>query len=301
MIDQLRAIAIFREVVDAGSFRAAAKSLKLSPSVVSHHVSQLEQRLGAALLYRSTRKISLTGDGEKLFAASQKMFEAVNQGLSEISSATDQPSGRLRIAVPGNMFERPPFVDHLAAFARQYPKIRLAVNFSDQRVDLIGSEIDLAIRSGWLEDSQYKARKLYNVDHIIIAAPTFLAGKQPPKTIDDLGRCNWIKLLQFPINRQITNRSGNVPRINPPIAMEVDSVVAMCQMVKHGLGLAAVPRHVVEDELREGSIIALSLDWKLKPISVYAVWPNNVAEDSLTLRFVRFLVDRMPEGVAAVI
>lgn len=297
MIDQLRAIAIFREVVDTGSFRAAAKSLKLSPSVVSHHVSQLEQQLGTALLYRSTRKISLTDDGDKLFVASQKMAEAVNQALRDISVTADQLSGRLRLAVPGNMFERPPFIDHVIAFARQHPKVQLAINFSDQRVELIGSELDLAIRSGWLENSQYKARRLYDMDHVIIAAPAYLAGKRSPKTVDDLGKFTWIKLLQLPINRQLTNHHGRLPKINPPIAMEVDGVVAMCQMVKSGLGLAAVPKHVVEDELRDGSLVALSPGWSLKPISVYAVWPNNVSEDSLTLRFVRFLADRLSGDV----
>lgn len=293
MIDQLRAIAIFREVVSTGSFRAAARSLKLSPSVISHHVAQLENQLDTALLYRSTRKISLTEDGGRLFAASEKMIDAANEGLDAIDKKTDQPSGRLRLAVTGNLFEKQPFVDHLVTFAKRYPNIDMRVTFSDQRADLIGSEFDLAIRTGWLEDSQYKARKLYQCDHVIIAAPTYMAGRPSPNCVDDLANFSWIKLIQFPINRQLTSKHGEVPKINPHIVMEVDGVVAMCQMVKRGLGLAAVPKHLVEEDLQQKSLITLSPNWALKPISAYAVWPNNVSENSLTQRFIQFLVEQI--------
>ena len=92
MEDQLKAMAVFRKVVETGTFRAAAKALDLSPSVVSHHVTQLESILGTALLYRSTRRISLTSDGHRLFEASTKMVEAAQAGLDAIRSRTDQPA-----------------------------------------------------------------------------------------------------------------------------------------------------------------------------------------------------------------
>lgn len=293
MIDQLRAIAIFHEVVSLGSFRAASRSLKLSPSVVSHHISQLENQLETALLYRSTRKTSLTDDGQKLFAASQRMIEAVNDGLSAIDKKMDEPSGRLHIAVTGNLFEKPPFVDYLVLFAKLHPNVNLQVTYSDHRVDLIGSEFDLAIRTGWLEDSQYKTRKLFQSDHVIIAAPAYMVDKRNPRSIDDLAHFDWVKLNQFPIGRQLTNVNGEVPKLNPNIVIEVNGVVAMCQMVKQGLGLAAVPKHQIEEELREGSLITLSPNWILKPIAGYAVWPNNVRENSLTQRFIQFLVEKI--------
>ncbi len=154
MIDQLRAMAIFRSVVDASSLRAAAKVLGLSPSVVSQHVSQLEDRLGTALLYRSTRKISLTEAGADLLAARRKMVQAANEGLEAVQRRTEHLSGRLRIAAAGNIWEKAPYIDNLVAFARQFPKVELSVSFSDQKVDLLGSEFDVALRIGWLENSQ---------------------------------------------------------------------------------------------------------------------------------------------------
>ncbi|MCP5082619.1 MAG: LysR family transcriptional regulator [Alphaproteobacteria bacterium] len=293
MIDHLRTMAIFRTVVEAGSFRSAAKMLGLSPSVVSHHVSQLEQHLQTALLYRSTRKISLTEDGAELFAASQKMIEAANAGLEAIQRRSDQPSGRLRVAAAGAVFESPPYIDHLIAFSKRYTQVDLTISFSDQKIELIGSTFDVALRIGFLEDSQYKARKLCELERVIIASPDYLAGRAMPKTLEDLASWDWIKLSQFPVARQMASRSGEVPAFDPKVSIEVDSVAALHQMVARGLGLAAVPRFLVKDQLQTGELIALTPNWDLMAPGVFAVWPNNVSADSLTLRFVHFLADRL--------
>ena len=100
MIDKLRTMAIFQAVAELGSFRQAAKKLALSPSVISHHVSQLEAQIGMPLLYRSTRRMSLTDAGVDLLAASQKMTAAAQEGLASIQRRTTQPVGKLTIACP---------------------------------------------------------------------------------------------------------------------------------------------------------------------------------------------------------
>lgn len=292
MIDQLRAMAIFREVAETGSFRGAAKTLKLSPSVVSHHVSQLEEQLGTALLYRSTRRISLTDDGHKLFAASQKLVAAANEGLSALHKSVEQPAGRLRIETIGNVFERSPHIDNLVAFARQHPKIELSISFSDRRADIFGSDCDVALRAGWLEDSQYKVRKLFNLKRVLIASPSYMAGRKTPKTADDLAELHWIKFSQLPINRQLTNSSGDMPKFNAKIAIEVDGVVPMCEMARNGMGLASVPRLQVEDDIKNGTLLEIFPAWNLSAVGVYAIWPNNVSQDSLSLRFVRFMAEQ---------
>jgi DNA-binding transcriptional LysR family regulator len=295
MIDQLRTMAIFANVVEAGSFRAAAKALNLSPSVVSHHISQLEDRLGTALLYRSTRKISLTDDGAALFEASGHMVAAAQAGLEALQKRSDQPAGRLRIAVAGAVFENPPYIDHLIDFAKRYPKIELSISFSDQDIELIGSAFDVAIRvrAGRLEDSRYKARKLSEIERVLIAAPSYLAGKAMPKSVTDLDSWDWIKLAQFTIAQQLMNKQGEVPKISPTAIMEVDSVAALCQMVRAGLGIACVPRQLVRQDLRAGRLIAIVPNWPLLAPGAYAIWPNNVSRDSLTLRFVSFMAARL--------
>ena len=290
MMNQFKAMAVFRKVVETGTFRAAAKSLGLSPSVVSHHVSQLEANLGTALLYRSTRRISLTSDGHRLFDASTKMFEAAQAGLNAIRDRAEQPSGRLKVAVTGAVFESPPYVDHLAAFAKAHPKVDLSVSFSDQRIDLIGSAFDAAIRIGWLDNSRYKTRKLCDIGRALVASPDYLAGKISPRRIEDLASLDWIKLAQLPLAKQLVNKSGEGTAISPKIAIEVDSVAALRRMAMAGMGVAAVPRFLVAPQIMEGRLIELKPHWDLMPASAYIVWPNNVAENSLTVRFVEFLV-----------
>lgn len=286
-------MAIFWKVVETGSFRAAAKALGLSPSVVSHHVSGLEERLGTALLYRSTRRLSLTEDGVALFAASSDMVEAAQGGLDTLRRRTDQPGGRLRIAAAGAVFQGPPHFDHLIAFAKAYPKVDLSISFSDQRIDLLGSSFDVALRIGWLEDSQYKARKLTGLSRVIVAAPDYLATKPVPRSIEDLADWAWIKLMQAPFSRQLIDKAGRAAPIDPAIGLEVDSVAALCAVARHGMGVAAVPRVLVVDDIRDGRLTVLSPGWELADIGIHAVWPNNVPGDGLPVRFVRFLADRM--------
>src|SRR5580700_8826000 len=169
MIDELRALAIFAKVVEAGSFRSAANTLKLSPSVVSHHVAQLEERLGVALLYRSTRQLSLTFEGEKLFASAKSMISAAENGLNSIKHQTSEPSGKLNLTVPA-FLTRSALVRDIAAFAKAFPKIALSISFTDVQQDVIREGIDLAIRVGELKDSALKSKRLYDMKRKLVVS-----------------------------------------------------------------------------------------------------------------------------------
>lgn len=178
MLDQLRAMAIFTKVVDLGSFRAAGAALSLSPSVVSHHVSELEAHLDCALLYRSTRRMSLTDKGAQLYSASTEMVRAADTGLSLLAAESEQPTGRLSVAVPATVFQADVALDCIAGFVKQYPKVALNLIYSDRNVDLVGSEFDVAVRIGLhLDDSRYKARQLGELERSLVVAPAALQGK----------------------------------------------------------------------------------------------------------------------------
>jgi len=286
-------MAVFRKVVETGTFRVAAKALDLSPSVVSHHVTQLEANLGSALLYRSTRKISLTSDGHRLFDASTKMIEAAQAGLDAIRSHTKQPAGRLKIAVTGAVFENPPYVDRIVAFAKAHPNVDLSVSFSDQKVELIVSAFDAAVRIGWLEDSRYKTRKLCDIGRALVASPDYLADKKLPKKVEDLETFDWIKLGQFPVTKQLISKSSEVPSMRPKGAIEVDSAASLRRMALSGMGVACIPRCLVAPDIMQGRLAELKPRWDLTSAGAHVVWPSNVAEGSLTMRFVNFLAKQM--------
>ncbi len=289
MLDRLRQIAIFAATVDHGSFRAAARSLRLSPSVVSHHVTQLEQKLGTALIYRSTRKLSLTPDGARLLAAARTMMDAAEAGLEEVSNQTRQLSGLLRVTVPA-VLAQSRLVDRIAAFAMRYPKVRLSLDFSDVRRELIGDGFDIAIRMGWLEDSSLKARKLFDVKRHMVAAASYVASRPEPATPDDLGEWDWLELAPVWHKKpEFRNGSRSMVIARPESRISVNDAQALQRLSCLGAGLAIIPDFLSEADVNAGRLQVVLPDWTVTPVGVYAVWPSNAPRDGLVKQFVEFM------------
>ncbi len=288
MLERLRQLAVFAKAVETGSFRGAAKALALSPSVVSHHISKLETEMGVALLYRSTRKLSLTEDGEKLFAYAQKMVASAEQGLDEISTGSTEPSGRLRITAPA-VLAHSGLIDQIAAFSKDYPKVDLDVSFSDIRRDIIADGIDLAIRMGWLKDSALKARKIASEERVLVAAPSFLETLAPPATPDDIQDGHLVHLGGVGRQFEFLNKAGERARISVTPRITVDDAVALYRLVLAGVGIGSLPRFLAADDLSKGKVVTVMPDWRLEPLGIYAVWPPNTPRGGLTSRFVTYL------------
>lgn len=294
MIDDLRAIAVFAKTVETGSFRAAAKLLGLSPSVVSHHVSQLETRLGVALLYRSTRRLSLTSAGEKMFEASREMMLAAASGLDAVAGGVGDASGKLTITMPAG-FIGGPLVDDLAAFALTFPRVELAISFSDHQQDLIREGIDLAIRAGTIQDSSLKSKKLFDLGRKLVGAAGYCAGKPVPKQPSDLQSWDFIGLRMRPNNKHLMDNSGKHERIDYVPRLVVDDIHAVCQLTLAGVGLSTPPDYLVEQELNQGTLVELLPGWQVESLPVYAIWPPNAPRRSLTFRCMAFLEERVKE------
>lgn len=288
MIDELRALAIFAKTVEAGSFRTGAKELKLSPSVVSHHISQLEERLGATLLYRSTRHLSLTQDGEQLFLAAKAMVEAAENGLNTIMHQSPEPSGKLVVTIPAAL-TRSALVKDLIDFAKIFPKIGLSISFTDLQEDLIRQGIDLAIRIGDLQNNTLKAKKLSEMKRTLIVAPSYLKGRKNPKKPQELIDLDWIGLKTRPDQRTLVNSAGKSFEINFKPRIVVDSLDAVREFAIAGLGLATPPTFLVEEDIRQGLLVEPLPEWGIESLGVYAVWPPNTSKESLTFRLIDFL------------
>lgn len=288
MIDRLRQLAIFAKAAESGSFRGAAQVLDLSPSVVSHHISKLETDLGVALFYRSTRKLSLTSDGEKLLSSAQNMVAAAEQGLDEISAGSLEPTGRLKLTAPAVMAHSS-LIERIAAFAADHPRVDLEMSFSDVRRDIIAEGIDLAIRMGWLKDSALIAKKVATEERILLAAPSCLKGRKMPETPDDLQ--DWPVVNLGGIDRQFefTGPSGERKTLAAASRLVVDDAMALYRLVRAGAGLGTVPVFLAAEDLAAGRVVQLLPGWQVSPLGIYAVWPSNTRRDSLTSRFVKYL------------
>lgn len=292
MIDDLRSMAVFAAVVGEGSFRGAAKRLGLSPSVVSHHVSQLEKRLGCALLYRSTRHLSLTDDGRVFHQACARAVEAAEDGLNSVASRKLELAGRLRITCPA-VLAPGPFVDDMLAFADAFPAVELELGFDDERHAMVQEGYDVAIRIGWLEDSALRARKLMTLRRLICAAPALLARHDPPVDPAELQNWPWIQQSMLPNFLDFTSPADETRRVQLHSRITTNHVPAARQMAVAGAGLLSTLDFVVVDDLAAGRLIELLPEWQTASPSAYAVWPANAAKGSLVLRFVDFLYQRI--------
>jgi len=288
MIDQLRALAVFAKVVELGSFRAAAKALSVSPSVVSHHVSELERHLSLPLLYRSTRRLALTPDGEKLVGAAREMVDAAERGLDGVSGRSETPTGALRLTVPaflaGTAFSR-----DLAAFAAAHPQVALTVSFSELTRDLLRDGFDMAIRMGRLDDSTHKTRKLADMGRLLVASPRYVAARAPLVTPRGLASWDLVQLSSRPaeVTVQAPGKKAQTVAITPRIA--VDSAAAVRELVIAGAGVATLPEVTVRDDLVAGRLVGVLAGWQPASVGVYAVWPGNAQRPGLTMRFIEFI------------
>lgn len=288
MIEHLRSMAVFAQVIDHGSFRAAAKALQLSPSVVSHHVSQLEQQLGVTLLYRSTRKLSLTDDGRAFHQDCRKMLDAAESGLDRLADHTDMLVGELRVAVPA-FLSATPFMEDAAAFANAHPKVRLNISFNDQVRDLLAEGFDLGLRIsvGPLPDSSMRASKMVDIVGVVCATPQYMADRRKPQKPADLQDHSWV--IGARNHLHFRSAEGAEESLKVESRIRIDSTHAARGFALQHIGLTVLPEALIQDDFAEGRLVEVLPDWQLRPAAVYAVWPPNAGHTSLSFRFVEFL------------
>lgn len=293
MLDQLRSLAIFARVVELGSFRAASRHFSLSPSVISHHVSALEQRLAVPLLYRSTRRLALTPDGEQVLAAAREMVAAAERGLDAASGGAS-PGGSLRVTAPAFLADTR-LAHDLAAFSAAYPRVKLTASFTDAPRDLLRDGLDLALRIGRLEDSTHRTRKLAEMHRVLVGSPRYVNAQKSPRGPRDIEAWDYVQLSTRPPEVTLVSKGKKpvsfafVPRI------AVDSAAAMRSLVLEGIGVAILPEVTVRSDLARGRLIEPLLAWTPASLGVHAVWPRNAQRAGLTMRFVDFMADRVAE------
>lgn len=290
MLDLLRPLAVFTTVAETGSFSAAANRLKLSPSVVSHHVSKLEERFGVALLYRSTRQLSLTAAGKDVLEQGRKVLEAGASAQDLLQADQKEPQGLLRITAPATL-EHGRFMDDVAAFLELYPKIELLLDFKDERVDIIRNSYDLAIRAGALQDSELIAQRLVDVEDVLCASPAFLKEFGIPATPQELTKYTTIGVLDMTNVLVLSHRQNpkKMAKVDLRHKVSVNSGDAALSLALRGVGIARLPRLLIETR-PDGELIDLLTEWQLPKVSLQAVWPKNTGRNSLSRLFVAHIV-----------
>ena len=293
-MDKFQEMASFVAVVEAGSFVGAADAIGLSKAAVSRHVAELEQRLGARLLQRTTRRLSLTDDGQLFFARAKEMLAAVDEAESEISSRSGEPSGRLRINAPLTFG-----VLHLAPlwprFARLYPKVSLDIDLSDRVVDLVEEGYDLAVRITNLPNSQLVSRQLATTRMIACASPPYLAQHGTPEHPSDLAQHEVISYSYFAARDEWTftavDDTSVVVRTHARIHANNGDTCRAAALEHQGIILQ--PDFLIADDLRRGALVELLPTWRAMTLGIHAVYPSRKHLPIKTRRLVDFLVEEL--------
>jgi len=291
MFDQLRALAVFAHVAEAGSFRGASAALGLSPSVVSHHVSALERHLDTPLIYRTTRKLTLTDAGARLAVSARTMLEAAQTGLGEIAGQGANPVGRLKITAPA-ILQYARFVGRMSSFARAFPKVEMSVSFTDQRLNIVEHGFDIAFRVGQLADSSLMSRKLAEGRLVVCAGPEYLAAQGAVRGPGDLERLELIDLAGVERRLELATPGRKAVRtVQMRSRLSVDSGFAARRLAMEGCGVVMLPDFFVQDALAAGLLVQVLPKWRAPAFGIYAVWPPNAGTNHLRAAFLKHVAN----------
>lgn len=272
MDDDWKRLALFAEVVRAGSLSAAARRLGISTSAVSQQLRVLEQAHGVTLLHRTTRKIAVTEAGARLADHCQAMVDAADRARQQLTLARDAPQGELRISAPVGFARH--VAPALAPLLAAHPGLTLRLLVDDAMIDLVDARVDLALRAGRLADSTWVARRLCSFEMLLCAAPAYLARAGVPQAPADLLAHQWIGSGQA-LLLELSGATGTVERLRvEPRAMS-NNQLSLQQLCVAGLGLTLAVRADVEDELRSGRLVPVLPGWRGPPIPVWAVTPQR--------------------------
>lgn len=264
------AVAAFVEVIERGSFTAAAQALEVSPSYISRRIAELEADLGTPLIYRSTRSIRLSDVGANYYQECSRLLRGFTEAEERISQQQTEPFGVLKLTCATTFGER--FIAPLLPdFIRRYPKLKIDFNLSNERVDLINDGYDLAIRLGRLEDSSLIARRLCDRSEYICASTDYLAEHGAPSSLADLSSHN---CLLGSSKHWLVMDQGQRRELKVEGSWRSNSGPALLEAVKAGLGIAQLPDYYVDDLMAEGSITSV-LEQHRYPLSgVWLVYPR---------------------------
>ncbi|MBA6233621.1 MULTISPECIES: LysR family transcriptional regulator [unclassified Colwellia] len=293
---QLEDMYIFLRVVETGSITKAAEQMNIAKSAVSKRLSLLEQKLGIKLINRTTRKSSITEAGQRYYHRSKLIVDEVDELNSQTTSSNSALEGTLNIAVPLS-FGLTHLAPALDLFLQQHSDLKLNINFSDQKIDIVEQGVDLAFRIGQLDNSTLQARKIAPIKHVLCASPDYLVLHGKPITPDDLkqhsvirygsSEQSGIKLLSKEGQEHIVHLEPNI------IANNGDFLKSLAES---GHGITYLPTFIVWQSLATQTLVPVLEAYKLPTMHAYAVYPPNRHLPFKVRSLIDFLVERFGDN-----
>ncbi|EMP6172910.1 MULTISPECIES: LysR family transcriptional regulator [Gammaproteobacteria] len=289
---------VFMLVARRAGFAAVAQELGVSPAYVSKRIALLEQNLNVVLLHRTTRRVTITEEGERIYEWAQRILHDVDQMMDELSDVRQVPQGMLRI-ISSFGFGRQVVAPALSALARQYPQLELRFDVEDRLVDLANEGVDLDIRIGDDIAPNLIARKLGTNYRILCASPSFLAQHGTPKQLADLATCSClvIKERDHPFGIwQLQNKEGeHAIKVTGPLSSNHGEIVH--QWCLDGQGIALRSWWDVCDNIASGHLVHILPEY-YQPANIWAVYVSRLATSAkvrITVEFLRhYFAERYP-------
>ncbi|WP_089085720.1 LysR family transcriptional regulator [Aquitalea magnusonii] len=273
-MDRLIAMQVFVEVARRGSFTAASQELDLSRAMVSRYIAELEDWLGARLLQRSTRSVTLTDAGASCLARCQQMLELAAQTREEVGLRDGQLRGQLRITTSMS-FGMAQLAPAISDFLAEHQQIRIDLQLGDQAVNLIEEGIDLAVRITNAPEPGLIARRLAECASVIVAAPDYLARHGQPQQPADLKEHHCLSYSGFGRSEWCLRRGQEEVLVKVDGRLSANEAMALLQACRHGAGLAMQPYYLVKPLLQSGELVALLPDWQPTSLGIYALYPSR--------------------------
>lgn len=271
---EVEAIRTFLTVAEQSSFSAAARLLGMTPASVTRTVSGLEEQLGVQLLLRTTRKVSLTSAGAAYAARVAPLVDGLARATEETRDLQKVTAGSIRVSAPMSLGMKVlPTV--LSQFSIIHPKTSVAIELSDRFVDIVEDNYDLAIRiSGPPTDKSTIWRKIRPVPRLLVASPSFLAQNGRPKVPEDLATLECLSYHdQSKTETWELSRPGQTRTVEASGRFSINNGDFLCRLAVAGEGVALLPRFIVEDELRAGSLVEVLPGWTTPEIWLTLYYP----------------------------
>jgi DNA-binding transcriptional LysR family regulator len=294
----LNRLAYFAAVVETGSFTAAADRLGITKAAVSQQVVRLERDVRTTLLTRTTRKVLPTEAGKAFYQRCALILREAGDAFDELSETAEAPAGTLRLTAPLD-YGISALVPAIAAFTQRYPQCKVDAVFSDQSLDLMSGQVELAIRVGWLTEQHLQARQIGTFRQRLVAPPSWRERVARLAGPDD------IAALPFVANTALRDHSNwrfsrdgferRQVHVNPSIFL--NATLAVCEAVREGVGLSVLPDYAIENDLAHGRLIQVLPEWDLPSGGIHAVFPAARFRPAKVRAFVDVLVARVtPPG-----
>lgn len=286
-------MSVFARAVETGSFSAAARALNLTPSAVSKQIARLEDRLGARLLNRTTRRLSLTETGQDYYRRASQILLDVSEAEHAVLSGHETPRGILRVSA-SIAFGQMQIAPLVPAFLGRYPEVTIDLNLSDRLIDLVEEGTDVAIRVAALTDSSLVSHKIADDRRVVCASPSYLTRYGTPQEPEDLAAHNCLIYSTVASEEWRFVGHGGPRGVRVKSNFRANGGEAIRALALAGIGIARLAAFVVGPDIRAGRLVPLlSRFSEPEESSIHAVYPHRRHLSPKVRGFVDFLVEKM--------